>query len=149
MPDDITQSPWKATHDRQDFTEVLYLNITLSKEYSSAISNPNYYRIPLHTTAGYFELPNYMNGGVAGPLLDKDPTGICGNECEDPGSIQSRREAVLSPPSDNLFINHDKGPLSTIALALFGEGSFITSRTRYQSTYASTTPNSSESLSDS
>ncbi|KAL4749465.1 hypothetical protein BDW72DRAFT_214052 [Aspergillus terricola var. indicus] len=159
MPDDITQSPWKATRDRQDFTEVLYLNITLSEDYSSGRSSPAYYRLTLNTTAGYFELPNYMNGGVAGPLLDKYSTGPCGSDCGNQGSIhpsntyinneRSRREATISTPSDRFSIIHDKGPLLTIALALFGEGSFITSRARYQSAYASTTPDSFKSPSDS
>lgn len=35
-----------------------------------------------YPTAGYFELPIYMNGQIAGPLLDKDPNNICGSSCE-------------------------------------------------------------------
>ncbi|KAF2471216.1 uncharacterized protein BDR25DRAFT_223473, partial [Lindgomyces ingoldianus] len=76
MPNNNTHSPWKFNRDRQDFTEQLYLNITLAGfPYNRVIYTPtaSYAKITLHTTAGYFELPNYMNQGVAGPLLDKDP----------------------------------------------------------------------------
>ncbi|KAL5043589.1 hypothetical protein BDW71DRAFT_216199 [Aspergillus fruticulosus] len=131
MPDDVTQSPWKATRERQNFSEVLYLNITLRGYYSGATSDATYYGLTLHTTAGYFELPNYMNGGVAGPLLDKDPSELlCNSDCADQGSIPT------SP-------DHRHRPLS-------GEGLLhFTSRTRHQSAYASTSPPFFETLSDS
>lgn len=89
MPANVTKSPWNSTRDRQDFTEELYLNVTLIGYefgiYSSTDANSLLYKITLDTTAGYFELPNYMNGGIAGPLLDKDPNDICGNSCETEG----------------------------------------------------------------
>lgn len=85
MPANVTQSPWKPTRDRQDFTEELYLNITLISSLSDGDSNETFYRITLNTTAGYFELPNYMNGDVAGPLLEKDPNDICGHACVSEG----------------------------------------------------------------
>lgn len=78
MPSNMTQSPWKGTRDRQDFNETLYLNITAG--ISSGI-----YRIEVNTTAGYFELPNYMNGGLVGPLLSHDPKSICGKDCAPEG----------------------------------------------------------------
>lgn len=76
MPIDQTNSPWINTRNRQDFFEELFTNVTLSG-YSAgpgeSIRGPNqsastFYRITINTTAGYFELPNYMNGGVAGPF---------------------------------------------------------------------------------
>lgn len=86
MPGNMVQTPWKSTRDRQDFSETLYLNATLNdcdnfQNSNVAVDQANYYRVTINTTAGYFELPNYMNGGVAGPLLDKDPTSLCGANC--------------------------------------------------------------------
>jgi hypothetical protein len=76
---------WESTANRQDVFEVLYLNIT-----ANSLSNGNnpiesgFYKVTLNTTAGYFELSNYMNKGRAGPLLDKGPQGTCdgGDDCE-------------------------------------------------------------------
>ncbi|KAL4923116.1 uncharacterized protein BDV17DRAFT_277968 [Aspergillus undulatus] len=149
MPSNATQSPWRATRDRQEFSEVMYLNITIDGyqagfygKYGNAI-----YRVTLHTTAGYFELPNYMNGGLAGPLLDKDPSELCDSNCESQGyrdgaigysNHYERRQLQLSDPSDALDPINNKGPLLTIALALFGEGSFIASRARNPAAYATT-----------
>ncbi len=85
MPTNVTESPWKPTRDRQDFSEELYIKITLSDCPADVIDSipqsPSFYRITVNTTAGYFELPNYMNGGVAGPLLDQDPIYKCGIDC--------------------------------------------------------------------
>lgn len=75
MPANLINSPWKSTRDRQDFSEVLYLNVTLY------LNDSNMFRITVNTTAGYFELPNYMNGGLPGPLLAKDPNSLCGRDC--------------------------------------------------------------------
>lgn len=86
MPGNLTQSPWKSTRDRQDFEEVLYLNITSWGNSQAPINaGQGLFRITLNTSAGYFELPNYMNGGIPGPLLAKDPNSICGNACESEG----------------------------------------------------------------
>lgn len=86
MPRDLTTSPWKSTRDRQDFTEEVYLNVTLIHYNVNKLNqdqqNSTFYKVTLDTTAGYFELPNYMNGEVAKPLLKKDPNSICGEHCE-------------------------------------------------------------------
>lgn len=88
MPADLRLSPWKKTRARQDFTETLYLNVSISDEmyHSMVVGNDTgptstYFRITVDTTAGYFELPNYMNGQKAGPLLDNDPNDKCGDAC--------------------------------------------------------------------
>lgn len=86
MPGNLTKSPWKSTRDRQDFTEELFLNVTLI-EYNLNPANTDQkntvlYKVTLDTTAGYFELPNYLNGEVAGPLLENDPNSLCGEHCE-------------------------------------------------------------------
>lgn len=83
MPSDQSQSPWKATRNRQDFSEVLYINATLNGyDEAQGLGPSQFYRITVNTTAGYFELPNYINGGVAGPLLSQDlSNGACGEYC--------------------------------------------------------------------
>lgn len=72
--------PWKQIRARQDFSEELYLSF---KDYRPANSNESgvQLKIVANTSAGYFELPNYMNNGVAGPLLDNAPS--CGHDCAD------------------------------------------------------------------
>jgi hypothetical protein len=84
MPANLSVSPWKPTRERQDFTEELFLNVTLVNYEIGEDTGYNhaYYKVTVRTTGGYFELPNYMNNGVAGPLLDHDPNEVCGNDCE-------------------------------------------------------------------
>jgi hypothetical protein len=90
MPSNVTQTPWKSTRDRQDFSEELYLNITVTGcdmlNSFDATANNSYFRLAINTTAGYFELPNYMNGGVPGDVLENDPNSLCGSDCEIEGS---------------------------------------------------------------
>lgn len=89
MPADLRGSPWKATRARQDFGEELFLNISLSPRLLSAAHNTphiqrpvsEYFRVTANTTAGYFELPNYVNGQKPGPLLVNDPNEACGENC--------------------------------------------------------------------
>lgn len=69
----------------QDFSEELYLNVTIADIWTPAPLNHTLLKIIVNTTAGYFELPNYMNDGVAGPLLDQDPRNLCGHDCEPQG----------------------------------------------------------------
>ncbi|KAJ6566051.1 hypothetical protein B0H19DRAFT_940421, partial [Mycena capillaripes] len=77
MPANMSAAPWRATRDRQDFSEVLYLavNLTTAAGLDPQVPTGAYFtRIRVNTSAGFFELPNYMNGGIAGPLLVEDPT---------------------------------------------------------------------------
>lgn len=71
MTGDLRTSPWKPTLRRQDFMEELYLNITIANrnigdDMNSRVENSppggSPFRITMNTTAGHFELPNYMNG---------------------------------------------------------------------------------------
>ncbi|KAL4994994.1 hypothetical protein BDV10DRAFT_141651 [Aspergillus recurvatus] len=60
-----------------------------------------------------------------------------------------RRQATISTPADALDIVPDKGSLLSIALALFGEGSLISSsRARHKSAYAATAPSFTQTLTD-
>lgn len=98
-------SPWKHTYSRQDFTEVLYLNISVVGYGDSGLDYEaegydfstigGIFKITSETTAGYFELPNYMNRGQAGSLIDGDPdnSSNCGFDCEP----QVFRFAKLAP----------------------------------------------------
>ncbi|TKA34507.1 hypothetical protein B0A49_13230, partial [Cryomyces minteri] len=88
-------------------------------------------------------LPNYMNGGVAGPLLDQDPNNLCGADCMGQGgigydSITTKRDVTLDDPADSLPLEriYNKGPLLTIAMALFGEGSFVANRVTWPDAYS-------------
>jgi len=77
---------WENTRDRQDFTEEVFLNMSINcdeaKFHNMWTVCAGYYQKPVksllkitgRTTAGWFELPNDMNGGILGPLLAKDPT---------------------------------------------------------------------------
>lgn len=141
-----TTSPWSATRDRQDFHEVLYVNVSVQNtQYtSSPLINGTLLEVKLHTTAGYFELPSYMNNQTAGPLLEKDPTGDCDeggygcvrqtaryyfnyarqvrrqSDSSDNSTITTNQTLPWSP-----MLTSNKGPLLTTALAIFGPGSFL------------------------
>lgn len=132
--------PWKVTDSRQDFSEELYLNITLGEvceqcDYAYNGIPGNYmFKVTLNTSAGYFELPNYMNNQLPGPLLDGRPTQYCGDLCVPQGYLYT--DSVLTSASDT-FNNIEKrvspslqdstsnGPLLYITLALFGYGSYL------------------------
>ena len=85
MPADMTESPWKETRRRQDFSETLYLTLSVTGSYGINFGPGGYYKITLNTTAGFFELPNYMNGQIPGPLIDGEPEEYCGHDCESQG----------------------------------------------------------------
>lgn len=154
MPNNNTQSPWTFNRNRQDFTERLYLNITLDgfgyNDSRFLVPITSYIKITLNTTAGYFELPNYMNHGLAGALLDKDPFlgGSCGHDCVNGTTnfstkIYLRDTFTSTDIAQNntydpigLEIIQNKGPLLTTAMALFGRGSFPQTRLANPKAYA-------------
>jgi hypothetical protein len=151
MPNDNRHPPWKFNRDRQDFTEEMYLNITLGGQlFKLEKPTHSYVKITLHTTAGYFELPNYNNKRVAGPLLDKDPfmNGDCGHDCVngtnkdlspfDPNRWAPQKREDTNNTYDPVELERiqNKGPLLTTAMALFGRGSFIQTRLANPEAYA-------------
>ncbi|GFF37934.1 hypothetical protein IFM51744_03628 [Aspergillus udagawae] len=137
MPANVTKSPWQKTRDRQDFSETLYLNFTGTQGYSRDTPiGGKLYRITVNTTAGYFELPNYINQGQPGPLLEKDPASLCGADCHyqtydtHMNTDRIRRDNIttsdtLDAASWDPISTVNKGPLLTTALAMFGPGSFL------------------------
>ncbi|PHH64963.1 hypothetical protein CDD81_3600 [Ophiocordyceps australis] len=135
MPGNTTQSPWKPQRSRQDFREQLFLSATFS-----GLNGSLSMKITFDTTAGYFEVPNYMNGQVAGPLLDDDPRIRCqaDDKCPEQFHHSTRRgdSQNVGPDwtSDNTTWsaghNLRKGPLLNLAMALFGRASFLGSAFR-------------------
>ncbi|KAJ5355679.1 hypothetical protein N7517_010288 [Penicillium concentricum] len=138
MPANVKNTPWNNTRDRQDFTEELYLNVTIVGQLSSR----SLFKIALETTAGYFELPNYMNGQVAGPLLEKCPelSYGCGEHCEPEGTSgdgapYNKVHRIDLKDYYTFEQLPNRGPLLTIAVALFGNGSSIQSRVAHSQNY--------------
>ncbi|KAL9622815.1 MAG: hypothetical protein Q9160_002934 [Pyrenula sp. 1 TL-2023] len=106
MPSDQSKSPWKNTRDRQDFSEELYINVSIVHtawpDVRPSPAGGDLFKVTANTTAGYFELPNYMNNGV---------------------------------PALGLSTVINKGPLLTVTMALFGEGSFLQTRLTHPAAY--------------
>ncbi|QIW94513.1 hypothetical protein AMS68_000031 [Peltaster fructicola] len=146
MPYNQGMSPWKATRARQDFYEELYLSFSLGRQSSG--SDTGYYKIRVNTTAGYFELPNYMNGQVAGPLLANGPNGLCGPDCYEQGTSKNpiKNSSLLrraSPIVGNMSANSltaefksNTGPLLMTAIAMFGNGSMLSTRALHPDSYS-------------
>lgn len=75
MQRNLSHTPFKATRDRQDFDETIFLS---TNYYVSGTGQGNAtWRLRLSSTLGYFELPNKKRGNAYGPLLDKDPLANC------------------------------------------------------------------------
>ncbi|KAK3658838.1 hypothetical protein LTR56_001709 [Elasticomyces elasticus] len=144
IPANLTTSPWRATRKRQDFAEELYLNISLTDAFTVPQDKGGLFKITLRTTSGFFELPNYKNAQQPGKLLDDNPIDICGGDCArqgnplvgnpdaslDRSNIRRANEDFFMTSNSSLALEMlpNRGPLSTIALALFGTGSFIAER---------------------
>lgn len=106
MPGNQSASPWKSTFERQDFMEELYLNISvMGYDWQGGSRDPplsgGIFKVTSNTTAGYFELPNHMNEGRAGQLLDGDPESLCGSDC------MPQRSDKLSPRSEPINYQSD------------------------------------------
>ncbi|KAK2608869.1 hypothetical protein QQS21_002582 [Conoideocrella luteorostrata] len=121
--------PWRSQRMRQDFTEELYLQATFLGPYAKLIDDGrpvNAAKITMKTTAGYFELPNYMNNRKAGPLIPGDP----GSECNATASCYWQwqfvdLEASRRDKNAQNLAETQRGPLATLARALFGNGSIF------------------------
>jgi hypothetical protein len=137
IPTTISSSPWIATHNRQDITEELYLNISTSAGWSSGVG---FYKATAKSSLGYFELPSVHNGHQAGPLLNKlNLSGV-----NDLGYKLRTRSLKRRETNDTYTGNVTQelgsniGPLASLALALFGESSFIETRLADPSAYVVT-----------
>ncbi|KAJ5461725.1 uncharacterized protein N7458_003277 [Penicillium daleae] len=145
MPNVTTKSPWAQTRNHQEFFESLYLNISVQDPTPGSDQIPGsgaLYEINLRTTAGYFELPNFMNNGTPGALLESDPTSTCDTTCMQQINSYAYHNRVRRDDTNETIIGNatnyisqnvpwsslyigNKGPLLTTALALFGPGSFL------------------------
>ncbi|KAF7134168.1 hypothetical protein CNMCM5793_005847 [Aspergillus hiratsukae] len=127
MPGNMSESPWKNELSRQDFSEELYFKMNFSGHGGmlNYVPRPGIYsrKLTLHTTTGYFELPNYANGQIPGPIIDESPFGTSPRNFTtrdlDSDTAWTTLNATL-----NVINAGNKGPLLYIAMALFGEGSF-------------------------
>lgn len=132
MLENVTQSPWKAQRSRQDFSEELYVKMKLTKSagmfWDDSVFVPGDYalKVTLNTTAGYFELPNYMSGQQSGPVLDDGPIPDHYQNFPYLNDISGYGPESI-PPNLNLTLAYpmNKGPLLSTALALFGAGSYL------------------------
>ena len=132
MPGGVSQSPWKGTRNRQDITEQMFLNIhfgTFKNPVTFDLNPHNQtFQLMVNTTLGYFELPNYNNSGIAGPLLSKDPHDTChGNDNQCLSQWTSKRSLQTNESDSSYAIGHVKnlGPLAMVVAAMFEPGSFI------------------------
>lgn len=71
VPGEMGESPWSLSRNRQDIQENLYIayNISVTVTERLAITM----RCSVNASLGYFELPNIMNGGRSGSLLQTWP----------------------------------------------------------------------------
>lgn len=118
LPINGTLSPWKATDGRQDFFEVFYVNITFQ---ASGLINTDLkvtpFVVTMNTTAGAFRLPSIMTNQEPGPL-DTNSSLCLGYNCQ-----WDQRDETRFQYGD-YFEPALPGPLTMIALAVFGPGSF-------------------------
>lgn len=127
MPTDVRTSPWQPTYNRQDIEETLYLHISPGGEF---LIDPElkFWKITARTTLGYFELPSARNGHTIGPLLDNAVIEQKAGWGTDPSDLPRKRASNatgLNYGNMTLFQVPNPGPLTKVALALFGYGSYI------------------------
>ncbi|KAK3676798.1 hypothetical protein LTR78_003575 [Recurvomyces mirabilis] len=125
---------------RQDFSEHLYLNLSAYNGPNSDNDTPDdwsgLFRVTLRTTSGYFELPNHMNANLPGPIFNHNSTTKSirpGHERRN--TVESNGTTVIPTAAYNVNNIQNKGPLLTIALALFGPGSFAADRVTHPANY--------------
>lgn len=77
VPGTIGKCPWSLSRNRQDIEEHLYIDIVeiwKDRSDNNTVDNNLTIHCSAQTTRGYFELGNYRNGNINGPLLHKWPT---------------------------------------------------------------------------
>ena len=127
-PGNIESSPWKDTSDRQDISEELWLDYQRTLSPADSLwgitdGGSNYTQHCYgDSTLGYFELPNYWNGHVVGPLLDKVPPNGP-NLTYQNGDPQ---QLTAGTPGGEAIEGGVPGPFLTAILAIFGPNSFFT-----------------------
>jgi hypothetical protein len=119
-----------------DIVEELYLNISTS--FHSSLDK-DFYKATDKTSLGYFQLPSAHNGYIAGPLLDKT---TLPEVDEWDYSVSHRIRNLERRGSNDTYVDNvaqvvglNIGLLTSLALALFSEGSFIDTRLSNPSAY--------------
>jgi hypothetical protein len=131
MPGNVSKSPWRNQNNRQDISEELYLRMNFSNSESSIVgpleleSGIYSKKLTLQTTMGYFELPNYANDGFPGPLIEGDPFTNATPSNLYKRNLDNDTAWNILNSTEKVSSHRPKGPLLSIALALFGEGSFV------------------------
>lgn len=72
-PGEYGVNPWTLSRNRQDITEQLFLDVD-SRSSNRFLTESFTLHCTASTSRGYFELGNYRNRQVYGPLLDKWPS---------------------------------------------------------------------------
>ncbi|KAL9127403.1 MAG: hypothetical protein Q9175_007739, partial [Cornicularia normoerica] len=141
-PGNTGVSPWKDTPDRQDISEELWLDYQRTPQsadggvWGITDGGSNYtQRCYGNSTLGYFELPSYWNGHVAGPLLDKVlPNGP--NLTYRNGDSLALTAGLPEGPA--VAGQGVAGPFLTAIMAIFGPNTFfnvVAVNSNYTSTY--------------
>ncbi|KAF4963894.1 hypothetical protein FSARC_8147 [Fusarium sarcochroum] len=136
--------PWNTSRDKQEHSERLWLSLNWNRE--EYLSDRNYsLRCESVSRRGWFELPNYANNGLVGPLLDEWPSQWTlahhYNDYYVEGSSREKRYPEKEVPKEDLVrpeirpgfpidafnteIFMTPGPLMTAALAMFGNTTFF------------------------
>ncbi|KAI9851606.1 MAG: hypothetical protein M1838_003200 [Thelocarpon superellum] len=147
----VDDSAWVSKQSRKDLTELMYLNLTATRGQNLVTDTnndmhlaPTVHRVTVKSTLGLFELPNYKNQGVAGPLV-ADTEGLCDSACPigisldlpDPDTVNGNEQARFDFDAGDAAVEYTSfastspqrnGPLRAVAKALFGPGSFIQDR---------------------
>jgi hypothetical protein len=143
IPSNISSSPWAITHNRQDITEDLFLNVSSTRGDSYAL-----YRATAKSSLGYFELPSVHNDYNAGPLLDELVLPESRSNFKRSDVMINDTFGTAYPGKVTQWINRNVGPLTSLALALFGEGSFIDTRVSNPAAYVLKRPEELTSTGD-
>ncbi|KAK2813335.1 hypothetical protein FQN50_000650 [Emmonsiellopsis sp. PD_5] len=144
MPANQTFPPWKQDLFPQTISEVLYLSITINEQensYSSSFSEkPTVFKIQVDTTAGYFDLPNYSNNNTASDILPGGRRKVekrWSNDftTNDYRSTIKEKYHMEWENSERFGQGYNIAPLYTLAEALFGNSSFIATRSHHPLSY--------------
>ena len=126
-PGNTVASPWQFTSDRQDVYEELWLDFQRTGQGPGAgifgfeDGGHNYTQHCFgNSTLGYFELPSYWNGHIAGELFDKVP--LNGPNLSyhngDPSQLTAGSPLGIASPGV-------AGPFLTAIVAVFGPNTFF------------------------
>ncbi|KAK3375425.1 hypothetical protein B0H63DRAFT_482876 [Podospora didyma] len=137
------KSPWRSDRKtRQDIQEHFYVNNSAAPAGSRNSYPP--FRCSGNTSLGYFELPSYHNGEVAGPLLRELPQGTDAISAGFADNEMFSQQDYSAPPVFLADLGDDDrsvftgsgqtgadpslptpGPLLVTLLSLLGEGSYF------------------------